>query len=96
MPLYTYYDEETGFEKDVRHPISELEKPTQSTIKEITHEGRVMKRKISMPYYASFSSKSSDEKKKILKQRSSSLDFQKNREVKDRRDYIKDEDTRRS
>jgi hypothetical protein len=49
MPTYIYIDPQSGFEKEVVHPMGECKNPSPSTLEAITHEGRVMERKIVPP-----------------------------------------------
>lgn len=44
MPIYTYRDDETGFEKEVLHSMKEMDTPSEETLKEITYQGRLMHR----------------------------------------------------
>lgn len=69
MPTYVYRDDQTGFEKDVFHSMSECDKPSEATLAEITHEGRIMHRVIQATAIAEFGSLSVLSKKDRLKSR---------------------------
>jgi len=69
MPIYTYYDEKTDYEIDVFHTMSECEKPSKETLKKITYEGRLMKRKLVAANFVGGRSK--EDKISMLKKRAS-------------------------
>jgi hypothetical protein len=78
MPNYLYKDEQTGTTKEVFHSMAECDNPSESTLAEITHEGRVMHR---IPHgggvFLEFGSMSPERKKQVLHERSQG-DFKKN------------------
>lgn len=65
MPKYIYIDRESGFEKEVTHSMSECKNPSPETLKEITHEGRIMERKIVAPNLWGFDSLGRSKEKTI-------------------------------
>ena len=75
MPLYDYSCSECGKIIEVIHPMSEIDNPSEATVKEITcnneHEPVLMKRYYQQGHggIAKFNGLSKGEKRKMLKQR---------------------------
>ena len=85
MPIYVYRDDETGFEKDVHHSMAEIDEPSEETLKEITHEGRLMHRVPCVSNFSVFGSMSLADKKVMLRKRAS--DHANSKHEKEARDY---------
>jgi len=72
MPTYLYKHPDTGEVKEVIHKMSDIDTPSEETLKEIsTEDGRIMERVPAAPALMEFSMSSKEGKKKILKKRSS-------------------------